>query len=73
MHKEFLRTILDTAEIEQFLQGNAVEKIGEWMAKPQLILAAIIWSKILWRYKGLDETLDGNLLLEFNEVAGHGI
>ena len=48
MHKDFLQMILDTAEIKKFLKGSAVEKISKWMAKPQLILAAIIWTKILW-------------------------
>mmetsp|Transcript_31982 Transcript_31982/g.66189 ORF Transcript_31982/g.66189 Transcript_31982/m.66189 type:complete len:254 (+) Transcript_31982:80-841(+) len=43
------------------------------MAKPQLIPAVIVWVKILWRYEGLHETLDCNLIGDINDIATLGI
>mmetsp|Transcript_31981 Transcript_31981/g.66183 ORF Transcript_31981/g.66183 Transcript_31981/m.66183 type:complete len:346 (-) Transcript_31981:459-1496(-) len=72
MHKEFLRSILETAELEDFLEGREAKDIGQWMAKPQLMPAVVAWVKILWRYEGLHETLDGNLLADINDIVTLG-
>eukprot|EP00286_Rhodomonas_abbreviata_P018498 CAMPEP_0181294246 /NCGR_PEP_ID=MMETSP1101-20121128/3493_1 /TAXON_ID=46948 /ORGANISM="Rhodomonas abbreviata, Strain Caron Lab Isolate" /LENGTH=439 /DNA_ID=CAMNT_0023398881 /DNA_START=55 /DNA_END=1370 /DNA_ORIENTATION=+ len=68
-HKEFLRSILETAAIEEFMEGNTPSDIANWFAKPWLMPAVQVWTKILWRYEGLHETLDGNLLGDLNDIA----
>lgn len=65
--------ILETAEIEDFLEGGEVKLIGNWMAKPQIMPVIVAWAKILWRYEGLPDVLDGNLLGDINDIADLGM
>ena len=43
------------------------------MAKPQIMPVIVAWAKILWRYEGLPDVLDGNLLGDINDIADLGI
>jgi len=72
IHKETLRSILLTTEISELLDGGAGEQIQDWFAKPWLMPGVAAWFKILWKYEGINESVDGDFLNIFNETAALG-
>mmetsp|Transcript_36886 Transcript_36886/g.75596 ORF Transcript_36886/g.75596 Transcript_36886/m.75596 type:complete len:218 (-) Transcript_36886:766-1419(-) len=53
-HKDFLRKTLQTAEIQNLLDGGAAKNIDVWFEEPWRMPAVVAWYQILWKYEGLN-------------------
>ena len=54
-------------------EGNPLEQMEHWFAKPWLMPAVVVSVKILWQFSSNTECIDDSFMQEFNEISAAGL
>jgi len=72
LHKETLRHILTSTKVTELLDGADVLDIQLWWERPYLMPGVVAWVSTLWKYEGVTDDIDGNLLAEIQDITTSG-
>ena len=53
-------------------EGNEPEDMEQWWDQPWRITAVKVWVRMLWKYEGVTDDLDSNLLTELQDLMKAG-
>ena len=67
--QESLKSILDTQEIEEVLNGRKYKQ--KWVREPWKMPAVQVWARMLDKYEGLQDSINSNILWELLAILAN--